>query len=308
MYDVIVIGGGPAGLSAALVLGRSDRSVLVCDRGDHRNDASRGVHGFLGREGTSPDELRRLGREQLRPYNVEIAATAVTDAVREPPGFLVSLDDGRRLRCRKLLLATGLVDMLPAIAGLDPLWGRSVFVCPYCDGWEVRGAPLGVCGGDGAALALSLLRWSEDVVLFTNGGGPPAAEEAERLAAAGVRVREEPIERLVGRDGILERVVLAGGDAEPRRALFLKLPQRQRSDLAEKLALRVDEKHGAETGRRQSTRVPGLFLAGDASRDVMFAIVAAAEGAVAGMTIGVELQAEDLAERVCRASRGAPAK
>ncbi|PCC73569.1 Thioredoxin reductase [Nannocystis exedens] len=308
MYDVIIVGGGPAGLSAALVLGRSDRSVLVCDRGDHRNDSSRAVHGFLTREGTPPDELLRLGREQLRPYKVEFAAVPVTDAVRESPGFLVSLADGRRARCRKLLLATGLVDLLPPIAGLGPLWGRSVFVCPYCDGWEFRGAPLAACGAEGAALALSLLRWSQDVMLFTNGGRPLAGDETERLAAAGVRVREEPIERLEGHEGTLERVVLAGGEAEPRRALFLKLPQRQRSDLAEKLALPVDDKHGAETRRRQSTRVPGLYLAGDASRDVMFAIVAAAEGAVAGMTIDGELQAEELAERVRRGSPASPGK
>lgn len=293
---MIVIGGGPAGLSAALVLGRSNRTVLVCDSRQYRNDASRAMHGFLSRDGTPPAELLEVAREQLRAYAVEIREVWVEAAARSPDGgFTVTLAGGEQVRSRKLLLATGLVDVLPPLAGLDALWGRSVFVCPYCDAWEVRGAPLAVHGAGGAVLALSLLNWSDDVVLFCDGGGPLAAEEADLLARAGVRVCEEKVARLVGREGILERIELAGGRSVPRRALLLKLTQRQRSDLAEQLALPVDAQRGVETGKRASTRVPGLFLAGDASKDVMFAIVAAAEGATAGMTINIELQTEDRA-------------
>ena len=296
MYDVIVVGGGPAGLTAALALGRSNRKVLVCDSRQYRNAGSRAMHGFLSRDGIPPAELLEIGREQLGPYAVEVREVRVERAAREAGGcFVVTLAGGDCVRSRKLLLATGLIDELPPLAGLDELWGRSVFVCPYCDAWEVRGAPLAVHGAGGAALALTLLNWSDDVVLFTDGGGPLAADEAERLAAAGVRVCDGAVERLVGRDGILERVELAGGGAEPRRALFLKLSQRQSSDLADQFALPIDAMSGVETGERASTRVPGLFLAGDASRDVLLAIVAAAEGAAAGMAIDGELQADDRA-------------
>lgn len=303
MYDVIVVGGGPAGLSAALLLGRSNRRVLVCDSGQYRNGASRAMHGFLSRDGTPPAELRRIGREQLAPYAVEFTEARVTQAARAGDGFTLALEGGARVRSRKLLLATGLVDELPPLVGLDALWGKSVFVCPYCDAWEVRGAPLAVHGAGGAALALSLLDWSDDVVLFTDGSSL-AADEADQLAAAGVRVREERVARLVGAGGVLERVELVGGGAEPRRALFLKLTQRQRSNLAAMLAVPVSEQQGVETGKRESTPVPGLFVAGDASRDVMFAIVAAAEGATAGFAINTELQAEDRARTRAGASVG----
>jgi len=297
MYDVIVVGGGPAGLSAALLLGRSNRKVLVCDGGEYRNELSPEMHGFLSRDGIAPGELLRISRAQLEPYAVDFVAARVTDAARERDGFVVTLARGEQVRGRKLLLATGLVDELPPLAGFAALWGRSVFGCPYCHAWELRGAPLGVHGEGGAELALSLLRWSDDVVFFTDDHGPLPADQAERLAAAGVRVRDERVVQLVGHDGVLAHVELAAGPVEPRQALFLKLKQRQRSDLAEKLALPVDAQHGVETGKRETTRVPGLFLAGDASRDVMFAIVAAAEGAVAGLAIDTELQTEDRAAR-----------
>lgn len=296
MYDVIIIGGGPAGLSGALVLGRCDRRVLLLDSGQYRNSSSRAMHGFLSRDGTSPMELLRIAREQLAPYPVERVEARVVRAARAPEGFSVTLMDGTEVAARKLLLATGVSDVLPELEGLAALWGKSVFVCPYCDAWELRGQTLGVHGAGGAELALSLRTWSDDVVLFTDGGEPPSADEARRLAAAGVRVVEDRVLRLVGRDGILERVELEGGRDEPRRALFLKLSQQPRSDLAEQLGLPIAGAR-TDTGARESTRVPGLYVAGDASRDLMFAIIAAAEGATAAFAINCELQEEDQARR-----------
>ncbi|MBE0597952.1 MAG: NAD(P)/FAD-dependent oxidoreductase, partial [Desulfuromonadales bacterium] len=147
MYDVIIVGGGIAGLSAALILGRCRRRVLVCDSNRPRNARSKGVHGFFSRDGTDPWELRRLGQEQLRPYpTVELLPCVVTDAVCHPGSFEIILEDGQRFLSRLLLLATGIVDHLPQIDGLLEFYGRSVFHCPYCDGWENRDQPLAVYG------------------------------------------------------------------------------------------------------------------------------------------------------------------
>ncbi|MBA3547321.1 MAG: NAD(P)/FAD-dependent oxidoreductase [Nannocystis sp.] len=295
MYDVIVVGGGPAGISAALVLGRCNRRVLLCDSGRYRNGHSQAVHGFLSRDGISPAELRRIGREQLAPYSVKILEAEVTSATRTDRGFRVQLGGGGgQAEARKLLLATGLIDALPEIPGLDELYGRSVFVCPYCDAWELRGQPLGVHGGGGAALALSLLTWSADVVLFTDGAGWPGPEDADKLTAAGIRVIDTHVTRLIGQGGVLERVELADGTSVRRRALFLKLAgQGQRSALAQQLELPVSDKQGVRTGDRECTSINGLYVAGDASRDLLFAVVAAAEGASAAFGINCELQAEE---------------
>lgn len=294
MYDVIVVGGGPAGLSAALVLGRCNRRVLLCDSGRYRNDRSRAMHGFLSRDGSSPAELRRIAREQLAPYPVRLVEAEVTGAARTERGFRVQLRGHGQAEARKLLLATGLSDELPALPGLDELYGRSVFICPYCDAWELRGQPLGVHGGAGAALAMSLLTWTEDVVLFTDGAGPLDPEHADRLAAADIRVIDTRVTGLVGRGGSLERVELADGSSVRRRALFLKLSgQAQASPLARQLELPVSDADGVRTGDRECTSIAGLYVAGDASRDLLFAVVAAAEGATAAFGINCELQAEE---------------
>src|ERR1700736_341330 len=172
-YDVIIVGGGPAGLSAALVLGRSRRKVLVCDSGHYRNERSRGVHGFFTRDAMPPAELLQIGREQLRPYRVELRNFEVRQACVDRGGFRVTLSDGAELFSRKLLIATGVKDRTPFISGLDELYGTSIHHCPYCDGWEWRDQPLAAYGRTrhGYALALALLNWSKDLVLVTDGPG-----------------------------------------------------------------------------------------------------------------------------------------
>lgn len=296
MYDAIIVGGGPAGLSAALVLGRCRRRVLVCDAGKPRNAASRGVHGFLTRDGVLPEELRRLGREQVEPYGVELASRQVVDAKVEAGGFAVTLDDGRRLHCRKLLIATGIVDQVPDIPGAHEMYGRSVFHCPYCDGWELRDQPVAVYGRrlDAANLALGLTNWTRDVVLLTDGPSRMNSQRRDRLARNGIGVREEPVERLEGQEGMLERVVFRRGEPLARRGLFFRTAQYQRSALAEKLGCDFNHKGTVRTDRLSATCVPGLYCAGDASEDVQLAIVAAAEGAKAAFAIDQVLQKEDL--------------
>ena len=295
-WDCIIVGGGPAGLSAALMLGRCRRRVLLCDLGDQRNLRSHGLHGYLTRDGVSPSEFLRLARAELGRYGtVECRELEIVEAAREDGGFSVCAADGTRLRTRKLLLATGVVDELPALDGLDALYGTSVHHCPYCDAWEWRDRPLAAYGDgeEATGLALSLTFWSPDVLLCTGGAGLPD-EAMARLAAARVRIREEPVLRLEGRDGRLERVVFVSGEPIRRSALFVVASQRQRSPLAERLGCRFTDRGTVDTGTCEVTNVPGLFVAGDASKEAQFVAVAAAEGTQAAMAIHKVLMKEDL--------------
>ena len=297
-YDCIVVGGGPAGLSAALMLGRCRRRVLVCDVGEPRNRWSHAVHGFLTRDGMPPGTFLQTAREDLRRYDtVEIRSARVVDATRDHRGFEVQCEDGTRLRTRKLLLATGVVDELPDIVGLDELYGRSVHHCPYCDGWEWRDRPVGVFGrGDAAAgLALGLTVWTRDLVLCTDGPASHSEWMRNRLEAFDIRVREERVVRLEGREGRLDRIVFQEGAVEHRRALFLATGQHQASELPARLGCVFTADGAVDTGKCEATNVPGLYVCGDASREAQFVVVAAAEGAEAGMAINKALLEEELA-------------
>jgi thioredoxin reductase len=306
--DVLVAGGGPAGLSAALMLGRCCRRVLLCDAGRPRNQ-SRHMHCFLSRDGADPAELRRWGREELARYEtVEVRDVAVTDVQRlgraEPSGtlavgdgFLVALADGTVVRARKLLLATGLVDELPPLPGLADLWARSAFPCPYCDGWEYRGRRIGVLAhGEGAVSMCRVLSgWSRNLVLYSHVPEQTTAEQQRYLVAGGVRLVRHPVAAVAGaQDGAGPvRLHLTDGSHEERDVLFVSNPQRQRSPLIERLGCHLNEKGRVATGNHESTNVPGLFVAGDASENVQFAIVAAAEGTEAGFEINRSLARED---------------
>ncbi|HJR58535.1 MAG TPA: NAD(P)/FAD-dependent oxidoreductase [Vicinamibacterales bacterium] len=298
MYDVVVVGAGPAGLSAALVLGRCRRKVLVCDNGHPRNEASQSMHGFLTRDGMPPLEFLRLAREELQPYStVEIRQVTVTDArCGQHSLFETTLETGEVIESRKLLIATGVRDHLPEIEGLRALYGRSVFHCPYCDGWEVREAPLAVYGkGDkGYGLSLELTAWSRDILLCTDGPSEIDPREIERLGRNGVTVREEKVLRVEGTNGVLDRIVFEGGPPSARRALFFTTGQYQQSALAIGLGCDFNDKGTVRTGKYETTHLPGLYVAGDASRAVQWVVVAAAEGAEAAFAINTDLIKEDL--------------
>ncbi|MEA2604670.1 MAG: hypothetical protein QOF89_5662 [Acidobacteriota bacterium] len=301
LYHVLIVGGGPAGLSAALVLGRARRRVLVLDSGQPRNAPSSAAHSVFTRDGTPPRELLRFGREDLRPYDgVEIRDAEVTDVVREEDGgFSAVLADGSRLRGRKLLLATGMREKLPAIEGMQELWGTGVLHCPYCHGWEVRDLPLALYArGDFAMHFAAILRgWSHDLVICSNGPADLGEEERQKLARYGIGLREEVIVRLEGHpggeDGSLERIVFADGSVLPRRALFVRFPQRQCSPFAERLGCTLTDRHQIEVDDNGQTSVPGVYAAGDLARPMQQVMVAAVDGTVAGMALNYGLLMEE---------------
>lgn len=296
MYDVLVIGAGPAGLSAALVLGRIRRRVLVIDAGKPRNAPSPQSHSFFTRDGTPPAELLRIGREQLQPYGVEMLDAEVVDALREDEAFTAVLADGSRRSARRLLLATGVTDPLPEIEGLKELWGTAVIHCPYCHGWEVRDQPLAVYGnGKTAAERVALVRClSRDVVLCTDG---PAdlGEDLEHLVRNGIPIREERIVRLEGRDGHLERIVFEDGSDLPRHAMFLATLPRQHSSLAERLGCEITDIGLVKVDSAGLTTVPGVYAAGDLALRIHQVVVASADGVIAGAAINLGLAMEEFA-------------
>jgi thioredoxin reductase len=297
-FDVIIVGAGPAGLSAGLILGRCRRSVLICDTGRPRNAASQALHGYLTREGVSPREFLDAGRRELERYEtVHLRDVGAADASCDDHGcFRVTLDDGSIVTSRKLLIATGVCDNLPEIDGIRELYGRSVFHCPYCDGWEIRDQPIAIYGKGqrGLGLSLELTAWSRDLVLCTDGPSDIDTEGRARLERNGIAVREERVAALQGRDGILERIVFAAGEPIARRAMFFTTGQFQRSELAIRLGCEFNDKGTVRTGKYESTHLSGLFVAGDASRAVQWVIVAAAEGAEAAFAINSDLIKEDL--------------
>ena len=292
VLDVAIIGAGPAGLSAALVLGRCRRQVVVCDRGTPRNARSRALHGYLTRDGIAPADLLSAGRDEVRGYGIDIRDVGVADVQPLEPGFVVRLNTGDELHCRMVLFATGVRDHVPALEGIEPCYGVSVFHCPYCDGWEVRDQRMIVLGrsAGAAGLAVALKTWSEDVVLCTEGRvRMPHARRAE-LADFGIAVREERLARVEHDNGRVHRLVLANGGAIDCDAIFFSTGQSPQSDLPRRLGCELTSKNVVKTDHLGRTCVPGLYVVGDASRDVQFAIVAAAEGAKAGVAINAALQ------------------
>jgi thioredoxin reductase len=292
-YDVVIVGGGPAGLSAALVLGRCRRQVLVCDSGTPRNAASSKLHGYLTRDGIAPLELLRLGREEVQRYGVTLWPVTVTDVAPVDDGFEVSLSGRPPVRAHSLLLATGVRDELPGIPGIDECYGISVHHCPYCDGWEHRDGRLVVVGQGAAAagLALSLKTWTADVTVCTHGPARLTVTHRNQLASQGIVVHQERITRIEHDNGRTRALDLARGGRVPCDAVFFTGGQRQQCELPRRLGCLFTRRGTVKTDHLGETCVPGVYVVGDASRDVQFVIVAASEGAKAGVAINKALQA-----------------
>jgi thioredoxin reductase len=266
-YDAVIVGGGPAGLSAALVLGRARRRALVLDNGRPANAVSQGIGGLLGQARVDPAQLRANGREQLaRHPTVEVVDDEVAAIDRVDGGFVVSLTRRGDVRAGAVILAHGLRYDPPPLPGIEELWGRAVFHCAFCDGWEVRDLALALHGRGPAAArsALVLATWSDDVVLCSDG---PFVGDRSALEGAGVRIREEPIRGLVGRAGHLERIEFAHGPAEARDALFVSTRRGQPNDLATALGCELTDAGTIAADIDGRTSVAGVYAVGDAATE-----------------------------------------
>lgn len=295
LQDVIIVGGGPAGLNAAVVLGRCRRKVLVFDTGQYRNRWSHGMHNYLTRDDILPPDFISISRTEADKYGVKLVEKRVTKARKNDEGIFVVTDENKKQYfSKKLLIATGVADNVPDIPGLMEMYGHSVFHCPYCDGWEVQDKLLGVYARnkEGWELALSLKTWSPHVTLYTDGKNSVKPAQREKLNANDVKIVQLPIARLQGSEGQLEKIVFTNGEEQPCDALFFVNGFNQQCDLAETFGCEMSKKGVAVTNRLQQTNTPGLYIAGDADKDMHFVVVAAAEGAKAGVTINKELQKE----------------
>ncbi|MFD7420592.1 NAD(P)/FAD-dependent oxidoreductase [Streptomyces californicus] len=306
-YDVVIVGGGAAGLSGALALARARRSVLVIDAGEPRNAPASHVHNYLGRESTPPGELLAIGRNEAAGYGAEIVSGRVASAERLPGaedvGFRVVTEDGRRVEARRLLVTTGLVDELPPVPGLAERWGREVLHCPYCHGHEVADRPIGVLATGPLAVHQALMwrQWSDDVTLFLHTGPEPSAEEYEELAARDVAVVDGEVAGLEIADDRFTGVRLTSGRVVPREALVVQARFTARSAVLESLGLTpvAQEMAGTVVGTyipsdpTGATEVPGVWAAGNVTRLTEQVVGAAAAGLMAAGALNGDLITED---------------
>lgn len=311
--DVLVVGGGAAGLAAAVTLGRALRSVTVIDAGQPRSAPADGVHGFLTRDGLAPTELVALGQEEARRYGARIVSGRAVSARREGDGFAVDLADGTTYTARRLVVATGVRDELPAVEGLAGRWGRDVVHCPYCHGYEHRGEPIGVLGTGPVALHQVMLfaQLSDDVAYFRHTAPEPSDDEREQLAARGIEIVEGPVAAVVVEADRLAGVRMTDGRVVPRSALVVAPRVVAESPVLDALgAARVPHPMGAQLGEfypadpvTGAAAVPGVWLAGNV-RDLQAQVVtAASQGTVAAAWLNADLAAADTALAVA-ARRG----
>jgi thioredoxin reductase len=305
-WDCIVVGAGPAGLNAALVLGRARWRVLVVDDGSPRNYATHEMHGVLGHDGLDPAELRARGRAELTGYGVEVVHLEVEGA-QLLDGAVRVTSAGRSEVARTLLLATGMLDELPDIPGFADVWGTSAHTCPYCDGFEHRDERLAVlaAGDRGEHLAVLLRQWSEDVVLLSNGPHDLAADQLARVQAVGVPVIESPVVGLDNQNGRLRHIRLGNGETLNRDALFFYVGWRLRTDLGRALGCALRDDGSIAVDGYQATTVDRIYAAGNCTDPRALVPTATGSGTTAAVAINARLSFEDADRAVARASTAA---
>ncbi|MGG0936780.1 NAD(P)/FAD-dependent oxidoreductase [Brevibacillus centrosporus] len=293
--DVVIIGGGPAGMSAALVLGRARKRVAVIDAGLPRNRVTRESHGFLTRDGIEPGEFRRMAREEIAAYpSVQFVDEQVVTAAGSDGDFTVTTAQGVDLHSKKLLFAVGMKDLPQDIDGLSEVYGKSAFVCPYCDGWELRDQPLVLIakGSRALHLAKTIAGWTDHFTLCTHGDDEWTEEEREDLRQHGVPVFSAPIQRIESQDGMVKHVLLEDGTEIPCTGIFFAPKLATGSDLPQKMGCQITDAGTIVVDALGKTSVPGIYSAGDSASDKYQLIFAAALGSMAAVAINGELLAE----------------
>jgi len=307
-YDVAIVGGGAAGLSAALALGRACRTVVVFDGGQPRNNVARHMHGFLSREGISPPKFLSIARSQLHRYhNVQFSNDRIQNVEVAATGFSLAATHGTPVLTNRVVLANGIRDVLPAIGNIDQFWGKSVFVCPFCDGWEFREQAIVVYGAaiKAVELAKELMAWTQDIVICSPDASSLSQEQRRWLCAANVGLREQSVERLLGERESLHAVRLSNMEIVRCRALFLTVPARQTCALSKKLGCATLQDGSLIVDEWGRTTVPGCYAAGDAATSLHQVIAAAASGTRCAVAI-VRDFTDELAARVTNGPVGAP--
>lgn len=300
LFDVAVIGGGPAGLSAGVALARALRSVVVIDAGEQRNLGAESVHGFLSREGMSPRDLLAAGREELARYGGAMTSGFVQQASRGEDQFILAMDDGSTRAARRLLIASGIVDELPDLPGVADRWGRDVLYCPYCHGWEIRNQRIGVLAADSHSVlqALTFRQWSADVTVLLNDALELSAGQAEQLAARSVQVVEGKVRELDVRDDRLTGAVLGSGATVNLDVLVVSPATMSKANMLQRLGLEPAALHEGpgtrlETDESGRTSCPGVWAAGNATDVSAQVMTAAAAGLRAAEAINADLVLAD---------------
>lgn len=293
MFDVVIIGGGAAGLSAALYLGRFRHKVAIFDTQKPANRFSHAAHGFFTRDGMKPSDLLAIGREQLQPYTtVQLYFDEVAQISPHQSGFEITLANGYAHSARKILLASGLKDTLPLIPGIEQFWGQSVFHCPYCDGWEQRDQPVAIIasGEKAVHVAKLLLALTSKLVICTN--GEVQTHERDKLLSHGVQIIETPIQQIHGQTGQVEFIAFGDGSQIACRAIFVSTALSQHSNFANQLGCKTTENGLVVTDTMGRTSVSGVYAAGDMAQQVRQVVFAATQGASAAIGINTDLLAE----------------
>jgi thioredoxin reductase len=296
IYDAVIVGAGSAGLSAALALGRARRNVLLLNGGEPRNAPTDASHNFFTRDGISPGELSRIGLEQLGPYGIEIQSHNAEGIKKTKDTFELTLDNGQRVITRKIILATGVIDVLPEIPGFRELWGKHIHHCPYCHGWEVRDRPLAVYaqGELGYHFAIMIRHWSKDLVVCSDGDAKFSNEQREHLKQLNLQLIETPLERLEANNGELKKIIFSDSNKLEREHIFMRPPHQQRSPLASQLACTIsDDGLYVKVDAKGETSVPGIYAAGDMTGPMHAVSQAVASGTLAGVMLNHTLVFED---------------
>ncbi|MBB2481785.1 NAD(P)/FAD-dependent oxidoreductase [Bacillus sp. APMAM] len=298
ILDCAIIGGGPAGLNAALVLGRARRNVILFDNSRPRNAVTQESHGFITRDGVAPSEFRNLAHQDISKYpSVKIKESKIQEVKRESPSlFQLITQEGKSYLSRKILIASGLKESLPNVNNIKDYYGKSIFSCPYCDGWELREQPLVIISENQHALHLAKMvyQWSKDLIVCTNGHKILSESEEMLLKKKGIRIMEERIVNLIGSDGKLEKVVFEDGTEVNRTGGFVTTDLVQPNEFAISLGCELNKSGGIIVDALGRTNVEGVYAAGDTTLNgPSQLIISAAEGSRAAMGINYEFTMEE---------------